>query len=146
MGVLTAFRSAGGALGVLILTALGDLRRRGAVLLIALFLFGVFQMFLGVAPNFPLALLFVTLINVNASIADVLHQSLLQLSVSNEQRGRAMGSWIVGIGSAPAGHLEVGYMAELTDARTAFLNTHMAGGPRVGPPIGPAPIAVAAGA
>jgi len=68
-----------------------------------------------------MALLFVTLINVNASIADVLHQSLLQLSVTNEQRGRAMGSWIVGIGTAPAGQLEVGYMAELTNARIALV-------------------------
>ena len=121
LGVLTAFCFAGGALGALILTVLGDIRRRGTLLLIALGLFGVFEILLGQSPNFVTALLFVTLINVNASIADVLHQSLLQLSVTNEQRGRAMGSWIVGIGTAPAGQLEVGYLAELTNARVALL-------------------------
>jgi len=76
---------------------------------------------LGQAFSFWVALLFVAFANAMASIADVLHQSLLQLSVSNEQRGRAMGSWIVGIGTAPVGHLQIGYLAEATNARIALL-------------------------
>lgn len=121
LGVLTAFRSVGGALGVVTLTALGEVRRRGVLLLAALLLFGGSQMLLSQAPNFWIALLFVTLVNLLASVADALHQVLLQLSVSNEQRGRAMGSWIVGIGTAPAGQLEIGQLAGLTSARTALL-------------------------
>jgi hypothetical protein len=66
-------------------------------------------------------LTFVTLVNVMAAITDVLHQGLLQLSVSNEQRGRAMGSWIVGIGTAPVGQLQIGYLAEVTSSRVALL-------------------------
>jgi hypothetical protein len=45
----------------------------------------------------------------------------LQVSVANEQRGRAMGSWIIGTGIAPVGHLEVGHLASLTSAHTALL-------------------------
>ena len=121
LGVLTSFRFAGGALGVIILAGLGEVRRRGVLLLSAVALFGVGQVLLGQAFNFWVALLFVAFANAMASIADVLHQSLLQLSVSNEQRGRAMGSWIVGIGTAPVGHLQVGYLAEATNARIALL-------------------------
>ena len=121
LGVLSAFRFTGGAVGVVVLTLLGEVRRKGALLLAALCLFGAGQILLGQSPNFLMALVFVTLINSMAAVTDVLHQSLLQLSVSNEQRGRAMGSWIVGIGIAPVGQLEVGYLAEVSDARVALL-------------------------
>jgi hypothetical protein len=32
-----------------------------------------------------------------------------------------MGSWIVGIGTAPVGQLQIGYLSELTNARIALL-------------------------
>jgi MFS family permease len=121
LGVLTAFRFGGGAIGVVALAALGEIRRRGVLLLSAVALFGAGQVLLGQAFSFWVALLFVAFANAMASIADVLHQSLLQLSVSNEQRGRAMGSWIAGIGTAPVGHLQIGYLAEATNARIALL-------------------------
>jgi hypothetical protein len=46
---------------------------------------------------------------------------LLQHSVANEQRGRAMGAWVVGSGAAPVGHLEIGYLAGVAGARLALL-------------------------
>ena len=121
LGVLTAFRFVGGALGVSILTAIGNVRHRGLLLLGTLALFGFGQVLLGQSLNLWMALLFVTLVNLMAAVTDVLHQSLLQLSVPNEQRGRAMGSWIVGIGTAPVGQLEVGFLSEVTNARIALL-------------------------
>ena len=121
LGVLTAFRFVGGALGVSILTAIGNVRHQGLLLLGTLALFGFGQVLLGQSLNLWMALLFVTLVNLMAAVTDVLHQSLLQLSVPNEQRGRAMGSWIVGIGTAPVGQLEVGFLSEVTNARIALL-------------------------
>jgi MFS family permease len=121
LGVLTAFRSVGGALGILALATLGRVRHRGLMLLVVLALFGGGQLLLAQAGDFWLAALFVTLINVMASATDILHQTLLQLSVPNEQRGRAMGSWMVGIGTGPLGQLEVGHLAGLTSARVALL-------------------------
>jgi MFS family permease len=120
LGVLTAFRFVGGILGVGLLTALGEIQRRGALLLGMLVLFGSSQILLAHAPHFWLAVVCVTLVNVVGSVADILHQTLLQYSVSNEQRGRAMGSWIVSIGTAPVGHLEIGHLAGLTNARVAL--------------------------
>jgi MFS family permease len=121
LGVLTAFRFIGGAVGVTALAALGQVRRSGVLLLVSIALFGVSQILLGQAGTFWVAVAVVAFINVVASISDVLHQSLLQLSVSNEQRGRAMGSWIVGIGTAPVGQLQIGYLSDLTSSRTALL-------------------------
>ena len=38
----------------------------------------------------------------------LLQQTLIQLAVPEELRGRAVGVWVLGIGSAPLGHLEMG--------------------------------------
>jgi MFS family permease len=121
LSLLTAARFAGGAIGVIALAALGAVQRRGMLLLWVLALFGIGQILLGQAWNLWTALLFVTMTNMMAAASDVLHQSLLQLSVPNQQRGRAMGSWIVGIGSAPWGQLQIGYISEITGSRVALL-------------------------
>ena len=121
LGLLTAFRFFGSALGVFAVAGLERLHRRGLLLLGVIVMFGLGQILLGQSPIFWVAVVFVVLINLMASATDILHHTLLQLSVSNAERGRAMGSWIVGIGTAPVGQLEVGYLAESTSARVALL-------------------------
>ena len=121
LGVLTAFRFLGGVLGVSALTGLGVIHRRGRMLLGTLVLFGTGQVLLAYAPTFWSAAVCVICINIMASATDVLHQTLLQSSVANAQRGRAMGSWIIGTGIGPIGHLEVGTLASLTSAHLALL-------------------------
>jgi MFS family permease len=121
LGVLTAFRFLGGVLGVSGLTGLSVMHRRGRILLVVLALFGTGQVLLAYAPSFWLAAACVIFINIMATATDVLHQTLLQCSVANEQRGRAMGSWIIGTGIGPVGHLEVGSLASLTSAHLALL-------------------------
>jgi len=91
------------------------------MLLVALTLFGAGQVLLAYATTFWFAAGCVVFINIVAAATDVLHQTLLQFSVANEQRGRAMGSWIIGTGLAPVGHLEVGALASLTSAHVALL-------------------------
>jgi len=121
LGLLTALRFLGGVLGVGGLTLLGAMRHPGRMLLVVLGLFGAGQILLAYAPVFWVAAIGVIVINIMAAATDVLHQTLLQVSVANEQRGRAMGSWIIGTGVAPVGHLEVGYLTSLTNTHTALL-------------------------
>lgn len=121
LGVLTACRFLGGVLGVGALARLRGGPNRGSLLLIILALFGVGQLLLAAAPTFAFAAVCVVFINIMAAATDVLHQTLLQFSVANEHRGRAMGSWIIGTGIAPVGHLEVGALASLTGAHVALL-------------------------
>jgi MFS family permease len=97
------------------------MRHRGALLLATLVFFGAGQVVLAHAPYFWLAVVCVMFINIMAAAADILHMALLQHSVANEQRGRAMGAWVVGIGTAPVGHLEIGYLAGVAGARLALL-------------------------
>ncbi len=45
----------------------------------------------------------------------------MQTKVPNEQRGRALGSWVVSIGVAPIGHMGVGALATALGAQGALL-------------------------
>jgi hypothetical protein len=56
-----------------------------------------------------------------ATASDVLTQSMVQLSVPNALRGRAMGAWTLAIGSAPLGHLEMGALAVAIGIGNALL-------------------------
>ena len=121
LGLLTAFRFLGSSIGVFAVAAMERFRNKGMLLLCIIGTFGVGEILLGQSPYFWVAVICVMFINLLASATDILHHTLLQLSVSNEQRGRAMGSWIFGIGTAPVGQLEVGYLAREMGSRTALL-------------------------
>ena len=121
LGILTAFKFVGGALGVPVVTALWRIPRRGILLLVFMAGFGLGQVLLSLTPGFLMAVVFVTFINVMATSTDITHHTLLQLSVPNEERGRAMGSWVVGLGASPLGHLEIGYVGDATSPRLALL-------------------------
>ena len=56
-----------------------------------------------------------------AAAFDLLQQTLLQLAVPEEQRGRAVGIWVLGIGSAPVGHLEMGTLVAAFGAPVALV-------------------------
>jgi hypothetical protein len=52
---------------------------------------------------------------------DTLYKTLMQSNVPDEQRGRAMGSWVLSIGVAPVGHMGVGGLAGALGAQGALL-------------------------
>ncbi len=115
LGALNAARSIGGIAGLALIWA----RRRGsdgggALFLVVLVMFGVALVGLGVAPRVVgFTGVFVLLVAVNAAgaITDLLAQSLMQLRVPAHLRGRAGGAWVVAIGLAPLGQLQVGALA-----------------------------------
>ena len=49
-----------------------------------------------------------------------MEHTMLQLNVFDEQRGRAMGIWMMSIGFGPLGHLAVGAIADLFSAPVAL--------------------------
>jgi MFS family permease len=55
-----------------------------------------------------------------AASFDVLQQTLLQLAVPEEQRGRAVGLWVLSIGSAPLGSLQMGALVAVLGAPAAL--------------------------
>ena len=116
LGIMTAGGNVGGILGLALLAGLGDHRRKGLLTFLATIAFGLGLMSLAPAPNLLSFLAVLAAVNAIGSTLDVVLGTLMQNSVSNEQRGRAMGSYVLGMGVAPLGHLEVGWVAGLLGA------------------------------
>src|SRR5262245_63813038 len=65
-------------------------------------------------------LVVLTVVNAVGALADLLAQSLLQLAVPAHLRGRAGGAWVVAIGLAPLGQLQIGGLASLFGVSVAL--------------------------
>jgi len=115
LGALNAARAVGGIFGLLAASSRGA-AAGGARFLAALVTFGLSLIGLGVAPymvGFVGVLAVLIVVNAAGALADLLAQSLLQLGVPNALRGRAGGAWVVAIGLAPLGQLQIGALASL---------------------------------
>jgi len=123
LGALNAARSIGGILGLFAVPTRRPAGGGGALFLAVLVFFGAGLIGLGLAPRFVgLAGILVVLILVNAAgaLTDLLAQSLMQLSVPAHLRGRAGGAWVVAIGLAPLGQLQIGALASLFGVSVAL--------------------------
>ncbi len=120
-GFLTAFRQGGGVIGLLILANMTGFKHKGMLMFGTALGFGLGQMAFFWASSLWIFLVILTFINACASVVDTLYKMLMQSNVSNEERGRAMGSWVLSIGVAPVGHLGIGGMAGALGAPAALL-------------------------
>ena len=114
LGVLSGARSIGAILSTLVLAALAYYREKMRLLVCAFGLYGLFLVCFAACTLYPLSLALSVGIGAVASASDILQQTLLQLNVPNEDRGRVMGYWVVSLGFGPIGHLELGALAVAT--------------------------------
>jgi len=121
LGILTAVRQVGGFLGLFSLTLLGNYNQKGKLMFYIVVFFGIGQIFLAFSSNVLLFAFFLLVVNACAMSVDTLYKTLMQQNVPNEQRGRAMGSWVLSIGTAPIGHLGIGGIATAFGAPMAVL-------------------------
>jgi Major Facilitator Superfamily len=126
LGVLNGARSVGGFFG-LVASMSGSAHRvgqsGGALFLAILMIFGASVIALGVSPyavGFAGVVVVLLVTNAAGAIADLLAQSLLQRSVPAHLRGRAGGAWVVAIGLAPLGQLQIGGLASLVGVSVAL--------------------------
>lgn len=111
LGLMVAVRSGAGILGPLALSMLTSPRGLGRLLLFTTLLFGASIVALGFVPNLLMALVVLSVLNAAGSAVDVLTKTLMQANVPNEERGRAMGAWVMAIGIGPAGQVQIGAVA-----------------------------------
>lgn len=121
LGTLNASASIGGATAVVILSLIPADVRRQPLMAASFLLYGLVLSTLALTHSLMVAAAVMILVGFCAATFDVLQQTLIQLAVPDEQRGRAVGVWILGIGSAPAGHLEMGFLAGTLGVATALL-------------------------
>ena len=121
LGVMTAFRQAGGLLGLWLLAGLGTTRKKGLLMFTTAIGFGGGLMAFSLSGNLFAFLAVLLFVNACAMAVDTLYKTLMQGLVSDEERGRAMGSWVLSIGFAPVGHVGVGALAGVVGAQRALL-------------------------
>ena len=121
LGYLTAVRQAGGLLGLALLANLRDYRRKGLLMFIIATAFGIGLMGFSLSTALVYFIVVLAAVNACAMSVDTLYKTLMQSNVPDEQRGRAMGSWVLSIGVAPVGHLGVGSLATALGAQGALL-------------------------
>ncbi|HEX7213121.1 MAG TPA: MFS transporter [Methylomirabilota bacterium] len=122
LGAMNAARAVGGILALLA-SMRGFTRGSGALFTGVLLAFGASLIALGAAPylvGFGGVVVVVVMANAAGALADLLAQSLLQLSVPHHLRGRAGGAWVVAIGFAPLGQLQIGALASLFGVSAAL--------------------------
>jgi len=122
LGVLNAARAVGGILGLFV-SMRGAVTGGGTMFLAVLAGFGLSIVGLGVAPHlvgFWGVVLILVVVNAVGALADLLAQSLLQLGSAPHLRGRAGGAWVVAIGLAPLGQLQIGALASLVGVSAAL--------------------------
>jgi MFS family permease len=74
-------------------------------------LFGVGLVAFAVSPGFAVATIPMLLVGAAGAASDSLSQTLLQRSVTDAERGAAMGVWAFGLGFGPLGYIVAGAMA-----------------------------------
>lgn len=122
LGALNAARAVGGIVG-LVASMQARAQSGGALFLLVLGAFGISLVGLGLAPfvvGFAGVALVLIVANAAGALADLLAQSLLQLRVPDHLRGRAGGAWVVAIGLAPLGQLQIGALASLLGVSAAL--------------------------
>jgi predicted MFS family arabinose efflux permease len=121
LGTLNAALAIGGAVAVALLALLPEGGRRQPLLSAIFLVYGLSILILAITRDLAAAAIVLVVIGCCAGAFDVLQQTLIQMAVPDAQRGRAVGLWVLSIGSAPLGHLEMGALVAALGAPSALL-------------------------
>lgn len=114
LGLLFASPAIGAVLGFITMLAIGEVRRKGALFLIAVMGYAIALIFLGLSPWFWMGMVAGTILGFTDSISLVLRQTLTQLLSPDNFRGRASSFTRMFAQSGNAiGAAEAGFMASI---------------------------------
>jgi MFS family permease len=120
LGTLNGAAQVGGTLSVALLSVLPGRVRREPVMGAVFLLYGAAILTLAGSGDLAVAAAVMLVTGACAGAFDALQQTLIQLAVPEGQRGRAVGVWVLGLGSAPLGHVEMGAMVAAIGAPGAL--------------------------
>lgn len=121
LGTLNAAVSIGGTVALVLLSLLAGRVRREPLVGGIFVAYGASLIVLATTRDLRLAAAVLVVTGLCAGAFDVLQQTLIQMAVPEEQRGRAVGIWVLGVGSAPVGNLEMGALIAALGAPAALL-------------------------
>ncbi len=121
LGTLNAAASVGGTIALVLLSLLAGRVRREPLIGGIFVAYGASLIVLAATHDLRVAAAVLVVTGLCAGAFDVLQQTLIQMAVPEEQRGRAIGIWVLGVGSAPVGNLEMGALIAARGAPSALL-------------------------
>ena len=126
LGVLQAFAGLGGIIGSLYVAFAGGTPRKLRLMMSSLFAFAGTLFLFALSPWFLLALPFVLIADVFASIFTTINGTLIQVLIPDEVRGRVMSLMMMTFGLTPLGTLPVSAVAEFYGVRVAVASASIA--------------------
>jgi hypothetical protein len=121
LGTMTASRSVGGMLAIATFARFPHRSGAGRLFLGVLAAYGGALVLLGLTRRLLWVLPLLALLDAAAALSDVFSQSLIQLAVPAELRGRAGGLWVFAVGSGPIGQMQAGLLASIFGVPIAFM-------------------------
>ena len=118
-GLLMAAPGLGAVIGTLAIASLGNVARKGWLLLGALFGLGLCLMAFSLSRSFPLSLGLLLLVGATQMAFMTTNQTLLQLTIPDALRGRVMGIYMLDQGLMPLWSVLAGVTADHFSAPTA---------------------------
>jgi MFS family permease len=120
-GLLMSAVGLGAVIGTLTLATLGSVRHKGVVVLAAIFMLGASLIAFSLSRSFELSLVLMVVTGAAQMVYMTTNQTVLQLIIPDEMRGRVMGIYMLNQGLVPFGSLMAGALADVTSAPTAVL-------------------------
>ena len=118
-GLLSSAVGVGAVIGTLTLATLRNVQRKGMLMLGAVMLLGISLILFALSRNLLLSCFILTLTGAAQMAYLTTNQTILQLTIDDEMRGRVMGIYMLSQGMMPLGGLIGGGLADVTSAPTA---------------------------
>lgn len=113
LGLLMTASGVGSLAGNVLVTRLNMHPKRGRTVLIGMVFFALLIVVYGLSTSFVLSLVAIALVGLGYSTASTMNDTLIQLTVDEEYRGRVMAAYTTIWGLSPAGGLLAGAMANV---------------------------------
>jgi MFS transporter, DHA1 family, staphyloferrin A biosynthesis exporter len=120
-GLMGSAVGVGAVLGTLTLATLSNVQHKGYLLLGAIFVLGVSLILFALSRSFPLTLIVLGVTGASQMVYLTTNQTILQMIVPDNLRGRVMGIYMLSQGMMPLGGLLGGALADFTSAPAAVL-------------------------
>lgn len=121
LGLLMGVSGLGGVLGSIWVASRGERTDRTQLMLITTVSFGVLLIVFALSKNFYLALLPLLLANAAASASQTLNNTMVQILVTDDQRGRVSSFMLMAFGLTPLGVLPMAYLAQIIGIQSSTI-------------------------
>lgn len=119
-GILMSAPGLGAVVATLVIASLNNVRRKGLLLLGAVFSLGISLILVSLSRSFPLTVALLVVTGAAQMAYMTTNQTVLQLTTPDEYRGRVMGIYMLNQGLLPFGSLFAGVMADAFTAPIAI--------------------------